>query len=216
MWGYGLLFLLQNLRKGYDTATSIFLLYIESMNKKISLFISLFAITLWAQGPTTLGTLWLRGGAGVEFYGNDESNPVTEVSLNVPLVDQIDFRADFDLLFGDDVQFEAFPGAVFNMATLLKNPGGINPYARAGILVESDDGKGDLGWHAGIGAGAEIPIGPAVTIDPHFTAFIIETSRVMIGIDGGYWISPKIQLLVDFDWNGDEEYRAGGDVGYRF
>lgn len=187
------------------------------MNMKISILVSLVAVALWAEGSTTLGTPWLRAGAGVEFDKNDESNPVTEVSLNVPLVNQIDFRADLDLLFREDVQFVAFPGAVFNMSTLLKNPGGINPYARAGILVVSDEGpKGDLGWHAGIGAGAEIPIGPSVTIDPHLTAYIVEASSVMIGIDGGYWINPNLQLLIDLDWDGNEKYRAGGDVGFRF
>lgn len=186
------------------------------MGKRIFSAFALLASILSAEGPTTLGTAWVRGGAGMEFDGNDESDPVVEGSLNVPLMEQLDFRADLDLHFQNEVQFWAFPGVVFNMASLLKNPGGIIPYARAGILVVSDDGKGDLGWHAGVGAGAEIPIGPSVTIDPHLTAYIIETSKVIIGIDGGYWLNPQIQILVDFDWDGNDDYRMGGDIGFRF
>lgn len=187
------------------------------MKKQVFLAMAVMVAISWAQGPTTLGTAWARVGAGVEFYDNGESDPVLEGALNVPLVDQIDFRAELDLHFRDDVRFVAFPGAVFNMASLLKNPGGINPYARAGVLVVSDEGPDhELGWHAGVGAGAEIPIGPSVTIDPHLVAYIVETSYVMLGIDGGYWLTPQLQVLVDFDWDGNEYYRAGGDIAFRF
>lgn len=184
--------------------------------KKI-LFLVTFTTCAFSQTPLLLGSSWVRLGAGVEFYGNDESDPVVESSLNIPLVDQIDFRLDFDLHFGDDVMFEAFPGAVFNISSLLKDPEGVNPYLRAGVLVRNHDGRDDkLGWHAGIGTGAEIPIGPSVTIDPHLMAYVIDASSVMLGIDGGYWLNPQMQVALDFDWNGDEYYRTGGDFTYRF
>lgn len=185
----------------------------------LSIILASAVFTFAAESSGLLGARWVLLGAGAEFYGNDNSNPVVGTSLNVPLVTDVDFRADFDLHFRENgTSFWAFPGAVVSMKSLLKNPGGVNPYARAGILVVSDEGRkqDELGWHLGIGAGAEIPIGPSVFIDPHLMTYIVDASSVLLGLTGGYWINSSLLVGLGVEWNGDEYYRAQGNIGLRF